>query len=149
MYYIWSLLLTLFTQGVIQYFFFLRSCTGAIWFSCMGSPVGSFGLSTFSRVFCQSTTTHPQRQLTPYSLVHCHRIVWYIAAVQFGTLPPYSLVNCRRTVWCIFEARFGLNEGCITFGYPCYVYDCRRHCGQDVRAALTVGICVSRCMQVN
>jgi len=39
-------------------------------------PVGRFGLSTFSRVFCQGANT-PLRQLPPYSLVHCRRKVWY------------------------------------------------------------------------
>ena len=43
--------------------------------SSMGLLVGSFGLSTFSRVFCQVATT-PLRTLPPYSLVHRRRKVW-------------------------------------------------------------------------
>jgi len=89
---------------------------------------------------------------TPYSFVHCRRIVWYIASVQFGTLPPYSFVNCCRKVWCIFAANFGLNEGCIRFGCPCYVYECRRQCvrmyvqlnNRHMCFTMYVGLCSKR-----
>jgi len=80
---------------------YAKSLTKFIWMevkkeSSIGSPVGSFGHSTFSRVFFQGATTPPLRQLQPY-----------IAVVQFGKLPPYSLVQCRRIVWCIAAVRFG------------------------------------------
>jgi len=61
-------------------------------------PLGRFGLSTISRVFCQGATTPP----TP------------IAAVQFGTLPPYSLVHCRLIVWYIAAVKFGISSSSAT-----------------------------------
>jgi len=65
--------------------------TGTMWLDFWQSPVGSFGLSTFSRVFCLGSNTP--------TYANCSREVWYIVAVQFGILPPYGLVHCRRTVW--------------------------------------------------
>jgi len=77
------------------------------------TALGSFGLSTFSRVLCQCATT-PSTPIAAYSLVHCRRTVWYIAAVMFGNsssfattaplvtdltqleLPPNILVHRRR-----------------------------------------------------
>jgi len=76
----------------------LRSVTFHYVVSSIPPPLGSFGLSTFSGVFCQGATTPP----TP------------IAAAQLGTLPPYSLVHCRRIVWYIAAVRFGISSSSAT-----------------------------------
>ena len=72
--------------------------------SSNAAPRRSFGLSTFSMVFCHCATS-PLRQLPPYNLVHCSRSVWKIAVLQFRTFAPYSLVYCSRKLWYYFLRR--------------------------------------------